>query len=195
MASPLLYAQAPIGELNASPGSSVRGSLHLDGSGAKILSGSSLKAGDQPAELHLSRGGELRICPRSALAVSTPAPDSALLIGLNTGALEIECSPKAFTDVILTPDLRLQLTGPGSFHLALGVRPNGDTCVRMLAGGASSLIINENMGEGAYQPHSPVSSTTLASLRRAPPRRHWGRTIMSSSMRRSPTLATMSRWR
>jgi hypothetical protein len=124
--------------------------LGSDGS-MEVLSGSQIQAGAATARLQLSRGGELLICPRTGAAISSDAGNKSLLIGINTGAIEFDSHLGAFADTILTPDLRLQLAGPGRFHLALGTAANGDTCLHALRGTEAGIIVSEVMGGGVYQ--------------------------------------------
>lgn len=149
-------AQNTVGELYASD-ASVRGSLVLSGTGMKVMSGSQMTAGGSTALLKLTRGGEIRICPQTSLAASTSSAGSELLLGINTGAIEAEYVIGPVSDAIMTPDFRLQLAGPGRFHLAVGADSAGNTCVASLDGNASAVIVTELMGTGTYQVRPGVS--------------------------------------
>ena len=150
------FAQNTVGELYASD-ASVRGSLVLSGTGMKVMSGSQMTAGGSTALLKLARGGEIRICPQTSLAASTSSAGSELLLGINTGAIEAEYVIGPVSDAIMTPDFRLQLAGPGRFHLAIGADSRGNTCVASLDGNASAVIVTELMGTGTYQVRPGVS--------------------------------------
>ena len=149
-APPALCAQNSIGEV-FSTDASVRGSVALSKSGARVLSGSQVSAGDGVALLKLERGGEVRICPKTNLSLSTDQSGNALVLGLNAGAMELNYSLSSAADSLITPDFRLQLISPGSFHLAISVAGSGDTCMRTLPGNDASVFIAEMMGGGAYQ--------------------------------------------
>jgi hypothetical protein len=101
--------------------------------------------------LKLARGGELRICPKTSLSLSADAAGKALALGLNTGAMELDYSLAGATDLLLTPDFRLQLISPGNFHIAVSVAANGDTCLRSLAGNDAAVFVSETMGTDSYQ--------------------------------------------
>lgn len=150
LAAAPLYAQNAIGEVFSSD-ASVRGSVVLSGNGAHVLSGSQVSAGDGAAVLKLERGGEVRICPKTNLSLSIDPSGTALVLGLNAGAMELNYSLLSAADLLITPDFRLQLISPGNFHLAVSVAVSGDTCLRSLPGNDASVFVAEMMGNGAYQ--------------------------------------------
>jgi len=160
LAPAALQAQVPVGELFAGD-ASVRGSVVLAASGTSVLSGSEVSAGQSAAVLKLQRGGELRICPRTSLSVNASPTGGELMIGFNTGALELHYTLAGGSDTVMTPDLRIQMIGPGTFHLALAAGPDGSTCVRPLAGSGAGVIVSEILGGGSYQV-APNAAVTFA---------------------------------
>jgi hypothetical protein len=160
LATPALQAQAPVGELFAGD-ASVRGSVVLAASGTSVLGGSQVSAGQSAAVLRLQRGGELRICPHTSLSVNTSPSGGELMIGFNTGSLELHYTLAGGSDTVMTPDFRIQMIGPGTFHLALAADSNGTTCVRPLEGSGAGVIVSEILGGGSYQV-APDSAVTFA---------------------------------
>jgi hypothetical protein len=145
------FAQGPVplGELFASDANGPR-SVQLAGSGMDVVSGSELSAGIAPATLRLFRGGQVRICPRSGLSVSTGG--NGLMLASGTGALEIDYQLTAQSvDVLITPDFNVTIVGPAAFHFALGVNKEGDTCVKPLPGNAGEISFSELQGAGIYK--------------------------------------------
>ena len=148
--TPAIYAQNAVGELFSSD-ASVSGSILLSGTGTHILSGSQVTAGDGAALLKLQRGGDVRICPKTNLSLSADPSGKALVLGLNEGSMELDYALHSAADTLITPDFRVQLISPGTFHFAISVAPTGDTCVHSLAGNDAALFIAEMMGTDSYQ--------------------------------------------
>lgn len=141
-------AQSPLGELFASdPGAP--SAARPAGTGMAVLPGSELSAGIAPATLKLSRGGQVRICPRSQLTISSGG--QGLMLGMGVGAIEIEYHlNQPATDLVVTPDFNIRLAGPGTYHFALGVNSRGDTCFKPLPGNSAGIVFSELLGSDMY---------------------------------------------
>ena len=153
-AMPQSPSQPVVGEVtagDASNGAKISGSVVLTSSGTRVLSGSNLSAGAGTATLRLARGGAVRICPNTNLAISASASSRELMLGLSSGAIEVNYSLAANADAIQTADVRFTLTGPGAFHLIIGTDAHGSACVRSLPGNAAAVIASELMSDASYQ--------------------------------------------
>ncbi len=139
-----------VGEVYASD-AKLEGSVVLTAAGASVLSGSAVAAGNASASLRLRRGGEVRICPRTAISVTSSPSGRDLMLSMSGGSIEPQYALPASADTIMTPDFRVLLAGPGNFHFALGVDEHGDTCVRTLQWNTASIIVSELIGDGLYQ--------------------------------------------
>jgi hypothetical protein len=121
------------------------------GTGMPVVAGSELSAGAAPARFRLNRGGQMRLCPRSNLTVNSGT--FGLMFTMSTGAVEVDyrLAPRG-SDILLTPDFSVQLTGPGVYHFAIGVDKTGNTCFKSLPGNASQVVLSELLGNGTYRP-------------------------------------------
>ncbi len=140
----------PIGDVQASD-AIVKGSVTMAGSGISLMSGASITSVKGAATLHLRRGGEVRVCAPTTLTITASKNERELLMSMNVGAMEANYTRAAGADSIVTPDFRLLLAGPGTFHLAISADIRGNTCLRTLPGNLSSVIVSELSGEGVYQ--------------------------------------------
>jgi hypothetical protein len=126
-----------------------QGVVPVSSASVKLAGSSTITAKEgHNAELSLARGGNVLVCQTSVLH-ATPANDS-LLLALDRGAMEIHMKAAA-NDVVMTPDMRMTMSGPGELDLRMRVTFNGDTCVENHGRKAPALNITDAFGEASYQ--------------------------------------------
>jgi len=154
----------------------VAGAVTLDGSNTLLGNGSTVTAGTNTLPIHLTRGGQLDLCATTELHLSeqnnapdpngpaadpnNPAadPNNPLMLALDRGAIEAHYAVGKNSDVVLTPDLRILLSGPGKADVRIRVNDQGDTCVDNRGEDAPYVTVSEQMGTGVYrvQPNQHV---------------------------------------
>jgi hypothetical protein len=152
---PLLPAQQPIGRTSATE-VKVSGAVDIAHGEMILRNGSEITAGDQAVTISLERGGEVRLCSTSSVHlskdISVPDPtSSALMMALDRGAMETRYTVSKYSDVLLTPDLRILVSGPGEAQLSVRVNAKGDTCVDNHGPGAPYVTVSSQLEGGAYR--------------------------------------------
>lgn len=140
----------------------VSGAVTLSGGSTLLGNGSTVTAGQHTLPIHLTRGGELDLCTATSVHLSqknsAADPNSPLMLALNRGALEAHYKLGKNSDVVLTPDLSILLSGPGKANVSIRVNAQGDTCVNNKGNDAPYLTVSEQLGSGVYrvQPNQRV---------------------------------------
>ena len=152
---PLLSAQQPIGRTSATE-VQVSGAVDISHGETLLGNGSEITAGNQAVKITLQRGGSLRLCSTSSVhlskdrSVDDPA-SSALMMALDRGAIEANYVVGKYSDVLLTPDLRILISGPGQADLSIRVNTKGDTCVDNHGADAPYVTVTSQLEGGAYR--------------------------------------------
>lgn len=138
-------------------GVSVSGSLEVVNGKATIGNNGSISAGDKTAIVTLARGGELRLCTSTTVhltrdqSISGAGSESALMVALDRGALEASYKTGSYSDVLLTPDLRILVSGPGTADLKMRVNQKGDTCIDNHGDNAPYITVTSQFEGGVYR--------------------------------------------
>ena len=141
-------------------GVSLAGPMSVANGSAFIGNNGAVTAGDKTVRLKLTRGGNINVCATTQVHLSTDTTVSGggLMIALNRGALEGHYIPGQYSDVILTPDLRILISGPGTADFSLRVNNQGDTCFDNHGDHAPYVLASNLFEGGAYriQPNQRV---------------------------------------
>ena len=153
------FAIVPID--NATPGAAltVAGPLQTWNGRAFITSTGSVTAGTGTAQVALPYRGTLRVCPSTTvkLSIDTSVPPSdvpGLLLALDAGALEASFAMVKSSDVVLTPNFRILIGGPGAAEVKVRLAEGGDTCVDNAAGDDSYVVVSSVFDGGVYRVQS-----------------------------------------
>lgn len=155
--SPAIAAQT-IGHLDPSATAEkiqVSGAVTLTGDGTSLGNGSTVTAGNVTLPIHLTRGGQLDLCATTTVHLSqqynAADANSPLMVALDHGAIEAHYKVGKNSDVVLTPDLRILLSGPGQADVRIRLNDHGDTCVANHGDNAPYVTVSEQMGPGVYR--------------------------------------------
>jgi hypothetical protein len=150
--------QQPIAYVSTD-GVTVSGSLEVVNGKATIGNDGSITAGVKTANITLARGGELRLCASTTIHLTrdkSVVPDNgkdsgALMLALDRGAIEASYKPGSYSDVLLTPDLRILVSGPGDADLKMRVNQKGDTCIDNHGDNAPYITVTSQFEGGVYR--------------------------------------------
>jgi hypothetical protein len=134
----------------------VTGALQVWNGRAYIASNGSITAGADTAQVTLPYRGTLRICASTTvkLAADSNVPTGetpGLLMAIDHGALETSFATGRNADVIMTPDFRILIGGPGPSELKVRLGKDGDTCVDNPGTDAPYVVVTSPFDSGLYR--------------------------------------------
>jgi hypothetical protein len=156
VSSPALAQQSPpIGHTDAKE-VQVSGAVEVHDGQMQLGNGSAITAGTQTVNIALTRGGALRVCSTTEVHLShdgtiDAADSSALMIALDRGAIEADYETGKYSDVLLTPDLRILISPPGHANISVRVNARGDTCVDNRGANAPYITVTSQFDGGIYR--------------------------------------------
>jgi hypothetical protein len=173
MAAPALFAQAPpvyqapatsaapiaivpLDSKNPDAAASVTGALEVTQGRAIIAASGTVTSGSQTTEVVLPRRGVLRICAsttvRLAADASVPAGETpGLMMAMDHGAVEASFATGRNSDILLTPDFRILIGGPGAAEVKVRLGQHGDTCVENAGVNAPYVLVTSIFEGGDYR--------------------------------------------
>jgi hypothetical protein len=138
-------ARMPVNDAN------VKGAVEIKNGQMEMSSGVQVNAGEHATEIQLARGGKVKLCAFSGVHISKGTNPSEVMLALDHGAMEVHGTLGDFSDVLMTPDMRLILSGPGTEDLGIRVNGQGDTCVNNAGPHAPYVTVTEQLGSGLYR--------------------------------------------
>ena len=152
-------AIVPLGEKDTAAAKTVTGSLEVTQDKAVIAASGSVTAGAHTAEVTLPQRGVLHVCASTTvkLAADASAPNGdkpGLMMAMERGAVEANFAAGSSADVLLTPDFRILISGPGSVELKVRLGQGGDTCVDNAGSNAPYVLVTSVFDGANYRVQS-----------------------------------------
>ena len=150
-------AIVPLDSKISGAASLVTGALQVWNGRAYIASNGTITAGASTAQVTLPYRGTLRICPSTTVKLaadsSVPAGETpGLLMAMDHGAMETSFATGRNADVIMTPDFRILIGGPGGSELKVRLGKDGDTCVDNPGANAPYVVVTSLFdSDGLYR--------------------------------------------
>lgn len=134
----------------------VTGALEVTGDKAIVTGSGAVSSGNATTDVTLPQRGTLHVCASTTvkLAADTSVPSGempGLLMALDHGALEADLTIGRNSDVVLTPDFRILVSGPGPANLKLRLGSQGDTCIDNAGVNAPYVLVTSLFGDGMYR--------------------------------------------
>jgi hypothetical protein len=140
------------------PGSaaSVTGALQVAGGRALIAANGTVVSGTTTTEVLLPNRGTLRVCASTEIKLaadsSVPAGESpGLMMAMDHGAVEASFATGRNADILLTPDFRILIGGPGSANVKVRLAQGGDTCVDNPGSNAPYVLVTSVFDGSIYR--------------------------------------------
>jgi len=171
--SPLLHAQTgPSSEMRAATSSplaivpldtknpdhaaKVTGALEVSQGKAIIAASGAVTSGSVTTHVLLPHRGVLRVCATTTVKLaadsSVPAGEiPGLMMAMDHGAIEASFATGRNSDILLTPDFRILIGGPGAAEVKVRLGQHGDTCVDNAGVNAPYVVVSSVFDGGAYR--------------------------------------------
>jgi hypothetical protein len=159
-------AIVPLDSKNPDRAATVTGALEVTQDKAIIVASGAITSGAETTEVILPHRGVLRVCASTTVKLAADASVPAgevpgLLMAMDHGAIEMSFAASAAAgrnaDILLTPDFRVLIAGPGAAEVKVRLGQHGDTCVDN-AGVPSDRSSSPGWNAGANAPYVVVSS-------------------------------------
>lgn len=164
-------AIVPINSDNPNDAAVVTGALEVSAGKAMIAASGSVTSGARTTNVILPRRGTLRVCASTTVklaadtslstdsSVSTdsgvpPGGPPGLLMAMDHGAVEMSFATAPATanaDILMTPDFRILIGGPGASEVKVRLGNGGDTCVDNSGKDAPYVVVTSLFDSGLYR--------------------------------------------
>ena len=127
-------AIVPLDSKNPDRAATVTGALEVTQGKAIIAASGSITSGTETTQVILPHRGVLRVCASTTVKLaadsSVPAGEiPGLMMAMEHGAVEASFATGQNSDILMTPDFRILIGGPGAAEVKVRLGQHGDTCV------------------------------------------------------------------
>jgi hypothetical protein len=134
----------------------VTGALQVANGKAMIATNGAITAGANTTDVTLPHRGLLRVCASTTVKLASDAsvPQGevpGLMMVIDHGAVEASFATGRNSDVLLTPDFRILIGGPGSADVKVRLGQHGDTCVDNAGTNAPYVLVTSVFDNGIYR--------------------------------------------
>ncbi len=149
-------AIVPLDSKNPDKAAKVTGALEVTQGKAIIASSGTITSGAETTQVILPHRGVLRVCASTSvkLAADSSVPVGeipGLMIAMEHGAVEASYATGQNSDILLTPDFRILIGGPGAADVKIRLGEHGDTCVDNAGINAPYVLVSSVFEGGAYR--------------------------------------------
>jgi hypothetical protein len=141
---------------NPDAGAKVTGALEVSQGKAIIASSGSVSSGAATTKVILPHRGVLRVCASTTVQLaadtSVPAGETpGLLMAMDHGAVEASFATGSNADILMTPNFRILIGGPGAAEVKVRLGQHGDTCVDNAGVDAPYVLVSSVFDGGDYR--------------------------------------------
>lgn len=149
-------AIVPLDSKDPTSAAMVTGALQVANGRAMIATNGAITAGTGTTEVTLPHRGVLRVCASTTVKIASDAtvPQGevpGLMMVMDHGALEASFATGRNSDVLLTPDFRILIGGPGSADVKVRLGQHGDTCIDNPGANAPYVLVTSVFDGGVYR--------------------------------------------
>jgi hypothetical protein len=155
-ADSLPIAIVPLDLAHPERGPKVSGTVEVADGKAIVTSNAEITSGPETTQIELPRRGVLRVCATTSVHLgsdsSVPAGETrGLMMALDHGAIEADFATGRNADILLTPDFRILIGGPGAVDVKVRLGEHGDTCIDNPGADAPYVLVSSVFDGGAYR--------------------------------------------
>lgn len=149
-------AIVPLDSKDPASAAMVTGALQVANGRAMIATNGAITAGANTTEVTLPHRGVLRVCASSTIKLASDAsvPKDevpGLMMVMDHGAMEASFATGRNSDVLLTPDFKILIGGPGAADVKVRLGQHGDTCVDNAGVNAPYVLVTSVFDGGVYR--------------------------------------------